>query len=242
MDGGLRSTGAGVHDDDRLLAELLAEKSPMAVPRDLWYQERMDIQLPKDCPGSARHVLESLQLGMLLHSRRHEACIEHLARLEDEVGRLATLAITGEDQSGVRDQELQRLIVSLVRRAEEAALTCEALQASQGHLCRRVERLRQPLAPGGVHRMRREVGVLRSVVLQRAEAIQQLGRSLSMVEPAFGEPAMQECGQLQVEASELRDADERCGLQVAAVQGQIDALWRLVSRRSQEPEVLMGDP
>uniref|UniRef100_A0A7S4VY76 Uncharacterized protein n=1 Tax=Alexandrium monilatum TaxID=311494 RepID=A0A7S4VY76_9DINO len=235
MDGGLRGTGAGLHDDDRLLAELLAERSPMTVPRDLWHQERMDIQLSNDCPGSARHVWESLQLGMLLHSRRHEACIRQLARMEDEVGRLAALAVTGE--------ELQRSTLRLVRRAEEAVLTCEALRAGQGHLCRRVERLRRDgLTPGGVRQMRQEVGILRSVVLQRAEAIRQLGRSPSTAEPAFGEPAMQECGRLRLEASELREADERCGLQVAAVQGQLDALRRLVSRRSQEPEVLMPDP
>jgi len=121
--------------------------------------------------------------------------------------------------------------------AEDALLTCETLRKGQERLGRRADRLdaslREGLAPSRLMTpgLREEVAALGGAPLERLEATCQLARRLRALEPAA-----EEGRRLRHEAADMRQTEERRGLELAAVQGQIDALTKLVRERLNVPQ------
>mmetsp|Transcript_14385 Transcript_14385/g.26723 ORF Transcript_14385/g.26723 Transcript_14385/m.26723 type:complete len:261 (+) Transcript_14385:1-783(+) len=182
--------------------------------------------------AGAQRVFEAVQVGLAVQSRRHERCLEQMARTEVDMSNLARQAVKAEDAMEKERQERQATLGSVSRQVEDTLLTCEALRRAQEHLNARLERREAPLREVqervgcNFQELRQKVVKLRHVALEPAKAAAQMSQRLKIIEPA-----MEESRRLWLETMKLRGSEEQHDFQVATVQGQIDALTKLVTQR-----------
>eukprot|EP00929_Paragymnodinium_shiwhaense_P057207 TRINITY_DN28625_c0_g1_i3.p1 TRINITY_DN28625_c0_g1~~TRINITY_DN28625_c0_g1_i3.p1 ORF type:complete len:163 (-),score=35.41 TRINITY_DN28625_c0_g1_i3:52-540(-) len=119
-------------------------------------------------------------------------------------------------------------LAHLMRRTEEALVVCESLRRGQEQLLQRVEKLEVSAAESEVtsehvRLLQRENEQLQVQLREKATASSHALRRLDAMEHIFDENS-----KLRQEVAHLRRANERRDLDMAALQGQIDALTKLV--------------
>lgn len=185
--------------------------------------------------AQARHNIEQLQTELFLQSRRQDEMFERVSRLEADLGRVAKLAAENEDLHSEERQQRHGDLANVTRRTEDALLTTEALRKNQEQLIQRLERLealgeeREPLAEQA-RALQHEVDALQGVVRDKLDTFGHALRRLDAAERIFDENT-----RLRQEVALLRRANERRDLEMAAVQGQIDALTKLVREQMRDP-------
>lgn len=193
-----------------------------------------------------QHAFEHFQTEILLQSRRQDEVFEGLGKLEADLSRVAKLTAENENLHAEERHQKHVALANLTRRTEDALLTCESLRKGQDHLAQRLERLEQDgessrladRSHGGaqqqtaeeVRQVRQELNVLQDGVRERLDAFGHALRRVESVDQLTSENA-----KLRQEVSQLRRANERRDLEMAAVQGQIDALTKLVREQQKEP-------
>lgn len=190
--------------------------------------------LPKDF-GNPQRAFEQVQTELIVHSRRQDELFDHVARVEADLSRVTRLAVENEDLHATERQQKHAALASLTRKTEDVVMTCESLRKSQEHLVVKVERLeafsddRDRLAEE-VRVLQRDVDSLQGIVREKLDTFGHALRRLDAMEQIFDENT-----KLRQEVAQLRRANERRDLEMAAVQGQIDALTKLV-RELREPQ------
>jgi len=183
--------------------------------------------LPKDL-SHAQRAFEQVQTELLLQSRRQDEVFECIAKVEADLSRVAKLTVENEGLHATERHQKHAALASLTRRTEEALLTCESLRRGQEQLVQKVERL-EVLAEEGerateeMRLLRKEVDALQATLREKADVSGHALRRLDAMEQIFDENT-----KLRQEVAQLRRASERRDLEMAAVQGQIDALTKLV--------------
>lgn len=168
-------------------------------------------------------------LNMSVHSRRQEACRAQLARLEREVCSVAKRNLEIQESQAKARDEGQATLQSMSKRMEDSLLTCESLRHAQEQLSQRADLLDDgtgvvPLSE--MQNLRRQVDDLGHLMDQLGDMATQMVKRLQAVERAA-----QEGNQLRLEAVDLHRSHESHDLKVASVQGQIDAISKLVRQR-----------
>jgi chromosome segregation ATPase len=190
--------------------------------------------LPKDL-GQSQRAFEHVQTELLLQSRRQDELFETVARVEADLSRVAKLAVENEGLHAKERHQKQEALSSLSRKTEDALLMCDAVRKSQEHLMQKVERL-EAFAEDREHQaeevriLKREVDALQGTVREKLDSFGHALRRLDAMELIFDENT-----KLRQEVAQLRRANERRDLEMAAVQGQIDALTKLVREQLREP-------
>lgn len=190
--------------------------------------------LPKEF-GHAQRAFEHVQTELLLQSRRQDEMFERVARVEADLGRVARLAVENESLHATERQQKHAAMANLTRRTEDACLTCESLRKGQEHIIQRIERLEavaedREYVAQETSSLHREVDVLQSTVRDKLDTFGHALRRLDAMEQIFDENT-----KLRQEVAQLRRANERRDLEMAAVQGQIDALTKLVREQLRDP-------
>jgi len=234
--------------EERQLSPLRSEArqhSPMRGhgPAEVSYGSHYDVDrsygqvpiLPKD-DRHAQRAFDHVQTELLLQNRRQDDVFESVARVEADLGRVARLAAENEDLHATERQQKHAAMATLTRRTEDALLTCESLRKGQERLVQTIEHLeasaqeRERGAPEETQRLQRDVEALHNTVRQKLDAFGHALRRLDAMEQIFDENT-----KLRQEVAQLRRANERRDLEMAAVQGQIDALTKLVREQLREP-------
>lgn len=190
----------------------------------------------------AQRAFEHMQTELFLQSRRQDEMFDCIARVEADLVRVARLSSENEGLHRAERQQRQQALASLTRRTEDALLTCESLRKGQEHLVHRVDRL-EALAEDGdrvadeAHSVKREVDSLQSTVRERLDTVGHVVRRLDAMEQVFDENT-----RLRHEVAQLRRACERRDLELAAVQGQIDALTKLVRAHVRDSSMAQSPP
>jgi hypothetical protein len=171
----------------------------------------------------------------MLQSRRQDEMFDCVAKVEADLSRVARLAVENEGLHATERQQKHTAMASLTRRTEDALLTCESLRKGQEHVIQKVERLEaaseeRERVGQETRSLQREVDVLQGTVRDKLEAFGHALRRLDAMEQIFDENT-----KLRQEVAQLRRANERRDLEMAAVQGQIDALTKLVREQLREP-------
>jgi len=183
--------------------------------------------LPKDL-SHAQRAFEQIQTELMLQRRRQDEVIERIAKVEADLARVAKLTVENEGLHATDRQQKHQVLTNLTRRTEDALLTCESLRKGQEQLIQKVERL-DCLADGGDRAaeerrlLHKEVDSLQTSVHEKLDVFGHALRRLEAMEQIFDENT-----KLRQEVAQLRRANERQDLEMAAVQGQIDALTKLV--------------
>jgi len=190
--------------------------------------------LPKDL-SHAQRAFEHVQTELLLQTRRQDDLFESVARVEADLSRVAKLAVENEDLHARERQQKQTAFANLTRKTEEALLTCETLRKGQESLIQKVERLEtfaedRERQADEVRMLQREVDSLQVAVREKLDGFGHALRRLDAMELIFDENT-----KLRQEVTQLRRSNERRDLEMAAVQGQIDALTKLVREQLREP-------
>jgi len=181
------------------------------------------------------HLDRHVQTEMMLQSRRQDDMFECVARVEADLSRVAKLAVENEGLHATERQQKHVAMANLTRRTEDALLTCESLRKGQETLMRKIERLeaqaedRERISEETGH-LQREVGMLQGTVHDKLDTFAHTLRRLDAMEQIFDENT-----KLRQEVSQLRRGNERRDLEMAAVQGQIDALTKLVREQLRDP-------
>lgn len=200
----------------------------------------------KESPQS-QHALEHFQTEILLQSRRQDEVFECLAKLEADLSRVAKLTVENEGLQAEERHHKHVALANLTRRTEDALLTCESLRKGQDHLAQRLERLEQRALTdeegraavdeaGGnptaddLRLVQRDLAMLQDGVREKLDVLGHALRRLDSVDQLASENV-----KLRQEVAQLRRADERRDLEMAAVQGQIDALTKLVREQLKDP-------
>lgn len=189
--------------------------------------------LPKDI-GHAQRAFEHVQTELLLQSRRQDEMFECVARVEADLSRVARLAVENEGLHATERQQKHAAMANLTRRTEEALLTCEGLRKGQEHLIQKIERLEavaedRERVTQETRTLQRDVESLQGTVREKLDTFGHALRRLDAMEQIFDENT-----KLRQEVAQLRRANERRDLEMAAVQGQIDALTKLVREQLRE--------
>jgi len=190
--------------------------------------------LPKDL-SSAQRAFEHVQTELLLQSRRQDELFECVTRVEADLNRVARLAAENEGLHAAERQQKHAAMANLTRRTEDALHSCESLRKSQENLIQKVERLEAVTEDGErtadeARILQREVDSLQGMVRDKLDTFGHALRRLDAMERIFDENT-----KLRQEVAQLRRANERRDLEMAAVQGQIDALTKLVREQLQGP-------
>lgn len=189
---------------------------------------------PKDLV-EAQRIFERCQTELLLQSRRQDEVFNSIAKVEADLGRVTRLAAENEGLHATERHQRHATLASLTRRTEDALLTCESLRQNQEYLVQKVERL-EALAEDGeravdeTRNLQQEVSALQAAVREKLDVYGQALRRLDAMEQVQEENA-----RLRQEVAQLRRASERRDLEMAAVQGQLDALTKLVKEQLREP-------
>jgi chromosome segregation ATPase len=189
--------------------------------------------LPKDL-GNTQRAFEQVQTELIVHSRRQDDLFDHVARVEADLSRVAKLAVENEGLHAAERQQKHAALAGLTRKTEDTLLTCDSLRKSQEHLVVKVERLealsedRECLAEE-VRLLQRDVDALQGIVREKLDTFGHALRRLDAMEQIFDENT-----KLRQEVAQLKRANERRDLEMAAVQGQIDALTKLVREQLRE--------
>lgn len=191
--------------------------------------------LPSKDIGQAQRAFEQVQMELLIQSRRQDELFDCVARVEADLSRVARLAVENEELHSTERQQKHAAMADLTRRTEDALLTCESLRKGQEHLIQKVERLeaaaedRERIVQE-TRSLQRDMDALQGMVREKLDALGHALRRLDAMEQIFDENT-----KLRQEVAQLRRANERRDLEMAAVQGQIDALTKLVREQLREP-------
>mmetsp|Transcript_86547 Transcript_86547/g.280208 ORF Transcript_86547/g.280208 Transcript_86547/m.280208 type:complete len:303 (-) Transcript_86547:189-1097(-) len=189
---------------------------------------------PSDLPDAQR-VFERCQTELLLQSRRQDEVFDCIAKVEADLSRVVRLAAENEGLHATERHRKHMALANLTRRTEDALLTCESLRRGQEHLMQKVEHL-EALSEDGdgaveeARKLQLEVGVLQDAVREKLDVFGHALRRLDAVELVCEENT-----KLRHEVEQLRRAGERRDLELAAMQGQLDALTKLVREQLREP-------
>lgn len=183
--------------------------------------------LPKDL-SHAQRAFEHVQTELLLQGRRQDEVFECIAKVEADLSRVAKLTVENEGLHATERHQKHLALANLTRRTEEAVLTCETLRRGQDQLVQKVERLEvvaedSERVSEDTRLLQREVDGLQGAVREKNDVSSHALRRLDAMEQIFEENT-----KLRSEVAQLRRANERRDLEMAAVQGQIDALTKLV--------------
>jgi len=235
---------------DRWSSERDSRRVPLAIPprgstaEPVYYQATAEArsrgaqsyQLPlKDPSHAQRAAFEQVQTELLLQSRRQDEVFECVAKVEADLSRVAKLTVENEGLHATERHQKHVALANLTRRTEDALLTCESLRKGQEHLIQKVERL-EALAEDWerlaeeTRGVQKEVDSLQGNVREKLDAFGHALRRLDAMEQVSDENT-----KLRQELAQLRRAGERRDLEMAAVQGQIDALTKLVREQLREP-------
>lgn len=190
--------------------------------------------LPKEL-GLVQQAFEHVQTELLYQSRRQEEVMHCVTRLETDLSTVAKLTAENEGLHAAERHQRHSAISNLTRVSEDAVLTGESLRKSQECLLHKVEHL-EAMAKDGervaedVQVVQREVALWQGTVQEKLDILGHAMRRLESVEQVFDENL-----KLRQEVAQLRRANERRDIEMAAVQGQIDALTKLVREQFKEP-------
>lgn len=185
--------------------------------------------------GHMHQALEHIHAEIGVQGCRQDEVFECITKLESDISRVAKLAVENEGLHAAERNQKHVALTTLTRRTEDALLTCESLRAGQEHLVHKVERL-EALADNTertteeMRYLHGEVGALQDGLQDKHEMFGHALRRLDAMEQVFDENT-----KLRQEVGQLRRANERRDLEMAAVQGQIDALTKLVREQFKEP-------
>jgi chromosome segregation ATPase len=190
--------------------------------------------LPNDL-SHAQRAFEHVQTELLLQTRRQDDLFESVARVEADLSRVAKLTVESEDLHAKERQQKQTALANLTHKTEEASLSCESLRKGQESLIQKVERLEtfaedRERQADDVRMLQHEVDSLQMAVREKLDGFGHALRRLDAMEAIFDENT-----KLRQEVTQLRRSNERRDLEMAAVQGQIDALTKLVREQLREP-------
>lgn len=185
--------------------------------------------------GQAQRAFSNVQTELLIQSRRQDEMFECVGRVEGDLSRVAKLAVENEELHATDRKQKHEAMGSLTRRTEEALLTCESLRKGQEKLIQKIERLEaqaedRERVSQETRSLQREVDSLQGTVKDKLDTFGHALRRLDAMEQIFDENT-----KLRQEVAQLRRANERRDLEMAAVQGQIDALTKLVREQLREP-------
>lgn len=180
-------------------------------------------------------AFEQVQAELRAQARRQDEACEAASRIEADLGRLAKMAVENEGLHAAERHQKHVALQSLTRRTEDALLTCESLRKGQDHLVAKVEHLEgcsgsTEQGTEDTARLRNEFDSLQTSVRETLDAVRQALRRMDAMEQIFDENT-----KLRQEVAQLRRASERRDLEMAAVQGQIDALTKLVREQAKQP-------
>jgi len=221
---------------DRAFHETMANGNRDSAPRETSGNGLFKApNLAKDIHPVER-ALEQVQTELHYQNRRQDDVLDRLGRTESELSRVAKLTLENEGTQATEQQERHQSLTNLTRRTEDALLTCESLKKTQDHHIQKVERLEAVRGDSGrtteeLDRLRSDVDTLQGAVRDKLDVFGQAFRRLEQTERIFDENA-----KLRQEVSQLRRQNERRDLEMAAVQGQIDALTKLVREQLKEPQ------
>lgn len=199
-----------------------------------FFKAPMPTILAKDL-GHAQRAFEHVQTELLLQSHRQDELFESVARVEADLSRVAKLTVENEGLHATERQQKHVAMANLTRRTEDALLTGESLRKGQEQLIARIERLEvnaedRERVGEETRLLQREVDALQGNVREKLDTFGHALRRLDAMEQIFDENT-----KLRQEVAQLRKANERRDLEMAAVQGQIDALTKLVREQLREP-------
>jgi len=183
--------------------------------------------LPQEHP-QAQRAFEHVQTELLIQSRRQDEIFGYIAKVEADLSRVAKVMVENEGLHAAERQQKQQAITSVTRRTEEALLMCESLRHGQEQLLQKVESLEALVEEGTsaaeeCRLLRREVDSLQATLREKTDVSGHALRRLDAMEQIFDDNT-----KLRQEVGQLRRAGERRDLEMAAMQGQIDALTKLV--------------
>lgn len=205
---------------DRLMSESVASgKYKTPVPAKDFHQ--------------VQRALEQVQKELHFQNKHQDDVLDRVGRAESDLSRVSELMRDNDVVQSTEKQQRHQALQNLTRRTEEALLTCESLKKTQDYHIQKFERLE---ARGGdrateeLDHLRNDVDALQGAVREKMDVFGQALRKLEQMERVFDENA-----KLRQEVSQLRRQNERRDLEMAAVQGQIDALTKLVREQLKEP-------
>lgn len=176
-------------------------------------------------------AFESIQTELLVQSRRHDDSQSRLAKTEADLSRITKLCAETEELYATERQQKHNSVTTLTRRTEDALVTCESLRNMQEQVIARWEKLEA--VAQGCHRMvretadlRQEVGQLHGTIREKLDVFSHAMRRVDALEQIFDENT-----KLRQEVNQLRKNNERRDLEMAGLQGQLDALTKLVRDR-----------
>lgn len=179
--------------------------------------------------SSCSRTLEDVQAGLMSLSRKHESVIERVTRMQQDCKHVESVWAENEQAETSARSESNEALQSLTRRLEDNRFTCEVLQTAQERIGKRIEAAGSTEGSSrialDVQQARSEVSQVQAQTLEKLEVGSQLMQRLQRLEPKY-----EEHDRLRQDAEQLRHGDERRDLEVAAVQGQIDALTKLIRK------------
>lgn len=178
-----------------------------------------------------QRAFESIQTELLVQSRRYDDNQNRLAKTEADLSRITRLTAETEELYVAERQQKHNSITHLTRRTEDVILTCESLRNMQENAIVRVDNLDSNAVGGHLlvraeGELQAEVEQLKAIIRERFEV---LGHALRRADAL--ERVLEENTKLRQEIAQLRKTHERRDLEVAGLQGQLDALTRLVKER-----------
>jgi len=190
--------------------------------------------LPKDMSQTQR-AFEQVQTELLFQSRRQDEALERIGKVEGDLSRVAKLTVENEGLHATERQQKHQALQNLTRRTEDALLTCDSLRNNQDHMVQKIERIEQQWQEGErateeVSLLQKDVDSLQGTVREKLGDFGHALRRLEAMERIFDENT-----KLRQEVAQLRRQNERRDLEMAAVQGQIDALTKLVREQLKDP-------
>lgn len=194
--------------------------------------------LPLSTPLDAQRVFEHFQAELLLQSRRQDEVFSLVSKVEADLGHVAKLAVENEGLHATERQQRHATMASLMRRTEDALRTCDSLRKTQEYLVQKVEHL-EALAESGernskeMRKLQQETTVLQEAVREKLDGYSHALQRLDAIEQTNEENV-----RLRQEVAQLRRASERRDLEMAVVQGQLDALTKLVKEQLREAPAL----
>lgn len=179
--------------------------------------------------------LEGVQMELLMQARRQDDSLNRIGRTEADLSRVAKLTVESEDLRAADRQQRHQAIKELTRRTEDVMVTSEALRSGQEHLNAKLERLEvvtdeSHQAGQSAVALRQEVSELQMTVREKLEAFGHALRRIDAMERVYDDNV-----KLRAEVVSLRRTNERRDLEIAAMQGHIDALTKLVRERLKDP-------
>lgn len=180
-------------------------------------------------------AFESAQVELLFQNRKVEDAVYRLQKLEVVVDKMAKIALEKDDLRSHEIREKHEALTLLTRRTEDSLLTLDTLQKRMEtveHLMPGFERTLAEMRriPEATEVLKRDVTDLQQAMRECVANQEHSFRRLDAMQSIF-----EENNKLRSDVAMMKRATERRDLDAAAMQGQLDALTKMVRERMQPP-------